>query len=151
MRTNRDLRFSGAQLWETTVPRLLYKGCPFYPCGAAGCKQLFAVGVEMIERMGEKSSVAAALLARYEVVQILNLSGDDKPMSDKPLNHIIPVPEHQEEMGPASEGFVAVAFTLVGLVGWIAAFLTLGYAGLIVPALTFVALILGFIVWVSRG
>ena len=72
-------------------------------------------------------------------------------MSAKPLNHIIPVPEHEEEMGALTEGLVPLIVALLVLVGWIAAFLTLGYPGLIVPALTLVALIGGFIIWVSRG
>lgn len=72
-------------------------------------------------------------------------------MSAKPLNNVIPVPEHPEEMSPLTEGLLPLIIALLILVGWVASFLLLGYPGLIVPALTFVALIGGFIVWVSRG
>lgn len=72
-------------------------------------------------------------------------------MTAKPLNHIIPTPEHEEEKGPLAEGFPAVVVGLALLVAWAAAFFVFGYPGLIVPALTLVAAIGGFIVWVSRG
>lgn len=72
-------------------------------------------------------------------------------MTAKPLNHIIPKPDHQEEMGPLTEGLMPLLVFLLVLVGWVVSFFVLGYAGLIVPALTLVALIGGFIVWVSRG
>lgn len=72
-------------------------------------------------------------------------------MSAKPLNHIIPVPEHPEEMGPLTEGLVPLVVALLVLVAWIAAILVFGYPGLIVPALALVALIGGSIIWVSRG
>ncbi|MCX8999613.1 hypothetical protein NOF55_21130 [Rhizobiaceae bacterium BDR2-2] len=72
-------------------------------------------------------------------------------MSSKPLNHVIPVPEHTEEMGPLTEGLLPIVIALLVLVGWIAAFFVFGYPGLIVPALTLVVLLGGLIIWVSRG
>lgn len=72
-------------------------------------------------------------------------------MSTKPLNHIIPVPEHPEPMGPLTEGLAPLLVGLLYLVGWLVSFLVFGYPGLIVPALTLVAMIGGFLVWVSRG
>lgn len=72
-------------------------------------------------------------------------------MTAKPLNNVIPVPAHPEEMGPLTEGLVPLIVAVAVLAGWVASFFVFGYAGLIIPALTFVALIGGFIVWVSRG
>ena len=72
-------------------------------------------------------------------------------MSSKPLNNVIPVPAHPEEKGRLTEGLIPLIIALLIIVGWVTAFLTIGFAGLIVPALTLVAIIGGFIVWVSRG
>ena len=47
-------------------------------------------------------------------------------MSAKPLNNVIPVPEHPEEMSPLTEGLVPLIIALLVLVGWVAAFLVLG-------------------------
>lgn len=72
-------------------------------------------------------------------------------MSSKPLNNVIPVPAHAEEKGPLTEGLIPLIIALLILVGWVSAFLTIGFAGLIVPALTLVAIIGGVIIMISRG